>query len=177
MKPRPLFTLLTSLILMSLVLAACSSAPSPTTAPVTTPWRVASRSALLPQPAEPTAVTYRSPHRCSYLPAEAKPVFMTVNLEQVSTWLRNFNPFSPDVRYPAQAGMYEPLLVYNKATGELVPWLATEYTWNEDNTILTFKIRQGVKWSDGQPFSAKDVIFTFDLLEEQSCTGDCSDQY
>ena len=90
---------------------------------------------------------------------------MTVNVEQVSTWVRNFNPFSPDVRYPAQTGMYEPLMIYNKATGELVPWLATEYTWNADNTVLTFKIRQGVKWSDGQPFTAKDVIFTFDLLK------------
>jgi peptide/nickel transport system substrate-binding protein len=95
----------------------------------------------------------------------AEPVFMTVNVEQVSTWTRNFNPFSPDVRYPAQSGMYESLMNYNKATGELVPWLATEYAWNKDNTALTFKIRQGVKWSDGQPFSAQDVVFTFDLLK------------
>lgn len=91
---------------------------------------------------------------------------MTVNGEQVSTWLRNFNPFSPDARYPTTTGMYEPMMVYNKATAELVPWLATEYKWSADNTTLTFKIRQGVKWSDGQPFSAKDVIFTFDLLKK-----------
>ncbi len=90
---------------------------------------------------------------------------MTVNGEQVSTWLRNFNPFSPDARYPTTTGMYEPMMIFNKATGELVPWLATDYNWNADNTTLTFKIRQGVKWSDGQPFSAKDVIFTFDLLK------------
>ncbi len=101
----------------------------------------------------------------SVLMAE-EPVYMTINGEQVSTWVRNFNPFLSDVRYPAQQnGMYEPLLLFNFATGELVPWLATEYAWNEDNTVLTFKIREGVKWSDGQAFTMDDVIFTFDLVK------------
>lgn len=48
-------------------------------------------------------------------------------------------------------------MIYNKSTGKLVPWLATEYSWNADNTVLTFKIRQGVKWSDREPFTAKDI--------------------
>jgi len=93
------------------------------------------------------------------------PVFMTINTEQVSTWVRNFNPFSPDARGATGTAIYEPMMIYNKATGKVVPWLATEYTWNADNTVLTFKIRPGVKWSDGQPFTAKDVVYTFDLLK------------
>jgi peptide/nickel transport system substrate-binding protein len=100
--------------------------------------------------------------------APTEPVYLTVNVEQVSTWVRNFNPFSPDVRYPAQTGMYEPMMVYNKSISQLVPWLATEYTWNADNTALTFKLRQGVKWSDGEPFTAKDVIFTFNLIKNNA---------
>lgn len=94
-----------------------------------------------------------------------EPVFMTINTEQVSTWVRNFNPFSPDARGATGTAIYEPMMIYNKATGKVVPWLATEYTWNADNTVLTFKIRPGVKWSDGQPFTAKDVVYTFDLLK------------
>lgn len=38
-----------------------------------------------------------------------------------------------------------------------VPWLATSYSLSADNTTYTFKLRPGVKWSDGQPFTAGDV--------------------
>src|SRR6202162_2143700 len=47
----------------------------------------------------------------------------------------------------------------------IVPDLATEWSWSEDGTILTFKLRQGVKWHDGKPFTAKDVKCTWDLLQ------------
>ena len=46
----------------------------------------------------------------------------------------------------------------------IVPDLATEWSWNADKTKLTFKLRDGVKWHDGKPFSAKDVKCTFDLV-------------
>jgi len=81
------------------------------------------------------------------------------------SWVRNFNPLSPagSARWPSSAGIYEPLFIYNSMTAEYVPWLATGYTWNNNNTILEMKIRDGVEWSDGEPFSAKDVAFTFNL--------------
>ena len=44
------------------------------------------------------------------------------------------------------------------------PELAESWTWNDDYTRLTFKLRQGVKWHDGKPFSAADVKCTWDLL-------------
>jgi len=43
------------------------------------------------------------------------------------------------------------------------PDLATKWEWNEDGTALTFTLRQGVKWHDGEPFTAKDVLCTIDL--------------
>ena len=46
----------------------------------------------------------------------------------------------------------------------IVPDLATSWTWNENHTALTFKLRDGVKWHDGKPFTADDVKCTFDLL-------------
>jgi len=46
----------------------------------------------------------------------------------------------------------------------IVPDLATEWSWNDGKTELTFKLRDGVKWHDGKPFTAKDVQCTWDLL-------------
>jgi peptide/nickel transport system substrate-binding protein len=48
----------------------------------------------------------------------------------------------------------------------IVPDLATSWEWNADKTRLTFKLREGVKWHDGKPFTAKDVKCTWDTLME-----------
>jgi peptide/nickel transport system substrate-binding protein len=48
------------------------------------------------------------------------------------------------------------------------PWLASAYKWSNGNKTLTFTIRNGVKWSDGKPFSAADVVFSFNLLKKHS---------
>jgi peptide/nickel transport system substrate-binding protein len=49
----------------------------------------------------------------------------------------------------------------------IVPELATSWEWNEDHTALIFKLRDGVKWHDGKPFTSADVKCTFDLLTNQ----------
>jgi peptide/nickel transport system substrate-binding protein len=46
----------------------------------------------------------------------------------------------------------------------IVPDLAKSWSWSADGRDLTFKLQDGVKWHDGQPFTAKDVVCTFDLL-------------
>src|SRR3982074_1210624 len=46
----------------------------------------------------------------------------------------------------------------------IVPDLAESWTYNEDGKSLTFKLRQGVKWHDGKPFTAKDVKCTWELI-------------
>ena len=121
-----------------------------------------------------------------YIPAslaaqEASPeptvsdVLLTASDEQTSTWVRNFNPLLPQSsshRWPAQHGIYEPLFIYTTINAEIVPWLATEWSFNEDNTVLTFTTRDGVTWSDGTPFTANDVAFTFNLfLENDAIPG------
>ena len=141
------FQVISLFVILALFLSACGTQSTPVTES---------------KPAEPATQPTQADSSAT-VSTEGK--FLTVNVEQVSTWTRNFNPFSPDVRYPAQTGMYESLMVFNKSTGQLVPWLATEYAWNSDNTELVFKVRDGVKWSDGEPFSAQDVLFTFDLLK------------
>ena len=46
----------------------------------------------------------------------------------------------------------------------IVPDLAESWSWNEEGARLTFKLREGVKWHDGKPFTSADVKCTWDLL-------------
>jgi len=94
-------------------------------------------------------------------------LLMTVNNEQQGTWSRNFNPLlgeGSSCRWPTHFGIYEPLFVWNTIQSEAVPWLAESWAFSEDNLTLTFNIRQGVTWSDGTPFTANDVAFTWNLM-------------
>ena len=50
----------------------------------------------------------------------------------------------------------------------IVPDLATDWSWNEDGTELIFRLRRGVRWHDGQPFTANDVQCTWDMLVGRS---------
>ena len=49
-----------------------------------------------------------------------------------------------------------------------MPDLAESWAWSSDNKKLTFKLRQGVKWHDGKPFTSADVKCTFDMLMGKS---------
>ena len=90
---------------------------------------------------------------------------LKVYQEAQISWVRNFNPLSPagSARWPTSSGIYEPLFIYNSMTGEYVPWLGLDYTWEKGNKVLKMLIRDNVKWSDGKPFSAEDVAFTFNI--------------
>src|SRR5260370_31856566 len=50
----------------------------------------------------------------------------------------------------------------------VIPDLAESWSWDTSNTKLTFKLRQGVKWHDGKPFTAKDVQCTWRRSEEHT---------
>jgi len=86
-----------------------------------------------------------------------------------STWTCQFNPFNSSVLGPGItfALMYEPLEFVNilQSGKAPVPMLATSSQWSNGFKTLTFTIRSGVKWSDGQPFSAKDVAYTFNAMK------------
>ena len=94
---------------------------------------------------------------------------LTANNEQQATWIRNFNPLLSEgvsSRWPTLFGIYEGLTVWNAIKGELVPWLAESWEWSEDNLQLTYTLRDGVTWSDGTPFTANDVVFTWNAIKD-----------
>lgn len=81
---------------------------------------------------------------------------------------RNFNPFVADnSSLSGTRGMiYETLLFINREKNTSNFWLASSYSWSSDLTHLTFTLRSGVHWSDGQPLTSNDVVFTFNMLRQ-----------
>ncbi|MGP9612672.1 ABC transporter substrate-binding protein [Brachybacterium sp. AOP42-B2-9] len=77
--------------------------------------------------------------------------------------IKNFNPLSPNAT--SRTYFYEPLMIRSSMNCEIVPWLATEFEWASETTLI-FTVRDGVTWSDGEPFTAEDIAFTLNLKKE-----------
>jgi len=61
----------------------------------------------------------------------------------------------------------EPLWSVDFATGAIIPGLAAgDAVYNEDFTVVTIPLREGVLWDDGEPFTAADVVFTIETLRD-----------
>ena len=87
------------------------------------------------------------------------------------TQTENHNPFvntSSAMSLGYAFAMYEPLVQVNPTNPAVkpVPWLASAYEWNDDYSQITFTARDGVKWSDGEAFTADDIAFTLNLLKD-----------
>lgn len=83
------------------------------------------------------------------------------------TMPNNFNPLTSQ---GSQAGgtlscLYEQLFYFNPATSKLTNVLGTSYKWTNKNLTLVVNTRPNVKWTDGKPFSAADVAFTFNYVK------------
>jgi len=92
---------------------------------------------------------------------------LTIDNESGGTWTCDFNPYNLSYIGYSLGPVYEPLAFVNTLqNGQATPWLATKWDWNSDNTKLTFTIRSGVKFSNGDPMTAADVAFTFNMLHQ-----------
>ena len=83
----------------------------------------------------------------------------------------SFNPYLPGkVSRTGYNFLYEPLYFYNayRETGGLIPWIAESHEYNDDYTEVVIKIRPGVEWSDGEPWTAHDLVFTINMLRENA---------
>ena len=69
--------------------------------------------------------------------------------------------------------VFNNLVIYKQDVAQnsmdsIVPELAESWAWSSDNKTLSFRLRQGVKWHDGVPFTSADVKCTFDMLMGKS---------
>lgn len=79
------------------------------------------------------------------------------------------NPITSSDAYSSmiQTKVHDSLCVRDDDTYEWLPALAESWNVSADGKTFTFKIREGVKWSDGQPLTAEDVKYSFDVYFEK----------
>ena len=61
-----------------------------------------------------------------------------------------------------QAWLVDTFAMWMMEEPEPLPYLATDWAWSDDGTTLTMNLVEGAHWSDGHPFTADDVLFTFE---------------
>ncbi len=86
-----------------------------------------------------------------------------------ANYTQNYSPYSINGANPGILGMvYETLFFVNSydVAAAPKPVLGSTFSWSSDYKTLTVTTQQGVKWSDGQPFTANDVAFTFNMLKQ-----------
>jgi peptide/nickel transport system substrate-binding protein len=98
--------------------------------------------------------------------AAAKNV-VTISNENGALWTCQFSPFNGSDTLLSVGFVYETLAYDNPLqSGKTTPMLASSWQWGAGNKSITFTIRKGVKFSDGKPMSAADVVYTFNLLKK-----------
>jgi len=104
--------------------------------------------------------------------ARSIPRGKTVILQRGGNTIADFNVMNPyslgglgRIRDTLNKTVYEFLFYYNHNDGEISPWLATGYEYNDTFDEITITLREGVEWSDGTPFTAADVEYTIETLK------------
>ena len=68
--------------------------------------------------------------------------------------------------YKGVSSFYEPLYYFDGYDNIWYPWLAESFEYSDDLLTLTYKLKPGITWSDGVPFTAEDVAYTFNTLAD-----------
>lgn len=83
--------------------------------------------------------------------------------------VENWHPYLLSITHQRDVMQYtvnEMMFYTNLNTGELIPWQAESYEYSPDFKSATIKLREGVEWSDGKPFTAEDVKFTLEAVRD-----------
>jgi len=132
------------------LLAACAqpTTPPPDTAPVTEPTT----------PAEPAQTEAPAPTSAPEATGPQGTLRVALPTEPSSLYI----PTTPDkISDIAASQLYDPLVFQDKS-GQIVPWLAESWETSEDGTVWTFKLRKDVVFHNGDPFTADDVVATWE---------------
>jgi peptide/nickel transport system substrate-binding protein len=155
------------LVVLVMVLTSCSTGATPA-APA------AGDSSTTPAAAQPAAPA-AAPAGLADIPRNRTLIMAGLGGEHFGgfTDIELFNNYVPGIsRSGINQACTEGLFYYNMLGDEFIPWLAESYEYNDDYTEAIVHLREGVKWSDGVPFTANDIVFTTNmLLENPELTG------
>ena len=138
---------------------AATTAPEPTAAPEAT-------TAPEPTAAEEKPAAEEAPFVLNGVTLPFKRSEAIVNDQVNFGVFDSFNLFIPNGNEFAaghQQIAIEYLWYVNYATGDIIPWLADSYEYNDDYTEMKIHLNQKAKWNDGVPFTANDIVFTYDM--------------
>ena len=164
---KRLFAVFSVLLIAVMLLSACKPTPTevPTTAPVAQPTTAAAQPTTAP--VEPTTAPVQDAATiAASLPRNETLYFNGQQWSAVVCW----NPYSSNCNNAmalaqqdnARVIMFETPYLYNMMDGKQYGLLADgPYTWNADQTEITFKLKAAAKWSDGTPVTADDVAYTW----------------
>ncbi len=154
--------------------AAAAAAPAATAPPGAAPAATSAPATAVPVAAGPAPVVAEVPRKDTLILS----VSDSLNQMQDSAIM---NPFLLGVQRTGWHFAFEPLFYYNpywtaditappglKGKNGEIPYQAESYEYNKDNTEITIKLRQGITWSDGKPFTSKDVAFTLNMLKDNA---------
>jgi peptide/nickel transport system substrate-binding protein len=151
---RKLFALLSLLVLASMVLSACGGAAAPATNP--------------PAAATEPAVATEAPATgATEAPAAAGPKSADPTTYTIADFSVSIDTLDPALAYDTSSGeiiqnTYDTLVFYDgEATDKFVPKLAESWETSEDGMTWTFKIREGVKFHNGDTLTPTDVAYSF----------------
>ena len=100
--------------------------------------------------------------------------FYIASISNPKKWNHVTSHETSTTQYTSQ--MFKGLTDINPVSGALEPELAKSWDISDDGLSITFHLRQGIKWSDGEPFTADDVVFTFnDLIFNEDVETDTRD--
>ena len=166
MNTRKSSYLLALLAIFSLLITQCAPAV-PTAAPTEPPAEATSP----PEATTPPEATQPAEAGDYTQAAREETVIFDIDGGRVAD-PENWNPYLPTGRrdHGFHQVVMEPLFILNYETGEIDPWLGESMTANDALDVWTLKIRDGIKWSDGEAFNADDVVFSIQLLIDNAPT-------
>ncbi|NPV09355.1 MAG: ABC transporter substrate-binding protein [Anaerolineae bacterium] len=163
---RRSFLRVTGLSATVAAVSACAGAtPAPTEAPPATATPAEAPAAETPVPASrfgEAPMLAEMVQAGTLPPVEERlprePLVITP-VEEVGQYGGDWKTVTTGSLYQEWYSLFEPMITYTPDFTGLVPVLAKNWEWNEDGTVITIYLREGVRWSDGEPFTADDVMF------------------
>lgn len=157
---RLTFVLIVS-VLLGLVLVACNGQPTPPPQATEAPPALATEPPAAEEPtAEPPTAEPPTAEPPTAEPPAAKPLIVLIDNDEGPITPANFNTF---IGFWMIGWVYDPLFVRSPELTP-IPALATEATPSADGLTWEVKLREDVKWHDGEPFTSADVVFSYNFL-------------